>query len=196
MGWSGEIPFGREWRRQRYTLPISPAPVMFCSSSHLLIFFNYFYLLFYYLTMHFNKYVKDVENRDTCKERIMIPVGLIQDKTDKFCVKNGAGRQTQKVSYRQHAVDLAFAITVWKSQRGTFKKALVLLEGSHDAAKWCFEHLYMAYSRMPIETCFSCFPLSSSRILDSDNSIIVCLNDCFYIRGRYMWTSWRESLYT
>ena len=25
-----------------------------------------------------------VENRDTCKERIMIPVGLIQDKTDKF----------------------------------------------------------------------------------------------------------------
>ena len=138
----------------------------------------------------------EVENRDTCKERIMIPVGLIQDKTDKFCVKNGAGRQTQKVSYRQHAVDLAFAITVWKSQRGTFKKALVLLEGSHDAAKWCFEHLYMAYSRMPIETCFSCFPLSSSRILDSDNSIIVCLNDCFYIRGRYMWTSWRESLYT
>ena len=34
-----------------------------------------------------------------------------------------------------------------------------------------------------------------SRLLDSDNQIVACLNKCFYIRGRYMWTSWRESLY-
>ena len=34
-----------------------------------------------------------------------------------------------------------------------------------------------------------------SRLLDSDNQIVACLNECFYIRGRYMWTSWRESLY-
>ena len=27
-----------------------------------------------------------------------------------------------------------------------------------------------------------------SRILNCENSIVVCLNDCFYIRGRYMWT--------
>ena len=35
-----------------------------------------------------------------------------------------------------------------------------------------------------------------SRILNCENSIVVCLNDCFYIRGRYMWTSWQKSLYT
>ena len=35
-----------------------------------------------------------------------------------------------------------------------------------------------------------------SRILNCNNSIVVCLNDCFYIRGRYMWTSWQKSLYT
>ena len=34
-----------------------------------------------------------------------------------------------------------------------------------------------------------------SRLLDSDNQIVACLNECFYIRGRYMCTSWRESLY-
>ena len=34
-----------------------------------------------------------------------------------------------------------------------------------------------------------------SRLLESDNQIVACLNECFYIRGRYMWTSWRESLY-
>ena len=34
-----------------------------------------------------------------------------------------------------------------------------------------------------------------SRLLDSDNQIVACLNECFYIRGRYMWSSWRESMY-
>ena len=34
------------------------------------------------------------------------------------------------------------------------------------------------------------------RILNCENSIVVCLNDCFYIRGRYTWTSWQKSLYT
>ena len=34
-----------------------------------------------------------------------------------------------------------------------------------------------------------------SRLLDSDSQIVACLNVCLYIRGRYMWTSWRESLY-
>ena len=38
------------------SLYLTPVPVMFSSSSHPLIFFNYFYLVFYYLTMHFNKY--------------------------------------------------------------------------------------------------------------------------------------------
>ena len=35
-----------------------------------------------------------------------------------------------------------------------------------------------------------------SRILNCENSIVVCLNDCFYIRGRYMWTSRQNLLYT
>ena len=33
----------------------------------------------------------EVENRDTCKERIMIPVGLIQDNTDKYSWSNAKG---------------------------------------------------------------------------------------------------------
>ena len=107
-----------------------------------------------------NLATRTVSDEDTCRERIIIPIGLIHDKTDKFCVKLGAGRHTQKVSYRQHAVDLAFAVTVWKSQGATLKNALVLLEGSPDAPKWCFEHLYVAYSRVPSESCFRCFPLS------------------------------------
>ena len=32
-----------------------------------------------------------------------------------------------------------------------------------------------------------------ARLLDRDNPIIACLNECLYIRG--MWTSWRESMY-
>ena len=64
-----------------------------------------------------------VENRDTCKERIMIPVGLIQDKTDKFCVKNGAGTNPEGVvpptrcrsSLRNHRLE----ITAWNVQEGT-----------------------------------------------------------------------------
>ena len=107
-----------------------------------------------------NLATRTVRDEDTCRERIIIPIGLIHDKTDKFCVKLGAGTHTQKVAYRQHAVDLAFAVTVWKSQGATLKNALVLLEGSPDAPKWCFEHLYVAYSRVPSESCFRCFPLS------------------------------------
>ena len=35
-----------------------------------------------------------------------------------------------------------------------------------------------------------------SRIVNCDNSIVVCLNYCFYIRGRYMWTSWQQSMHS
>ena len=34
-----------------------------------------------------------------------------------------------------------------------------------------------------------------SRKLNSDDSIVTCLNDCLYIRGRYMCISWQKSLY-
>ena len=59
-----------------------------------------------------------------------------------------------------------------------------------------FKHLYVAYSRVPSEACLRCFLSSSSRVLDSDNSITVCLNYCFISevdtyghRGGKIWLS-------
>ena len=39
---------------------------------------------------------------------------------------------------------------------------MMLLEGSTDAPKWCYEHMYVAYSRVPSVLRFRCFPLSQA----------------------------------
>ena len=97
---------------------------------------------------------------NTFKRSIIIPIGLMNQKSDKLHIKLGEGKRSVKLAYRQHAVELAFAITVWKSQGGTYRNVLMLLEGSPDAPKWCFEHIYVALSRVPSELGFRCFPLS------------------------------------
>ena len=80
---------------------------------------------------------------------VTIPIGLMNEKSDKLHVKLGEGKRSMKLAYRQHAVELAFAITVWNSLGGTYPNLLMLLEGSTDVPKWCYAHMYVAYSRVP-----------------------------------------------
>eukprot|EP00919_Chromeraceae_sp_WS-2016_P007706 GHVR01018090.1.p1 GENE.GHVR01018090.1~~GHVR01018090.1.p1 ORF type:complete len:165 (+),score=8.05 GHVR01018090.1:1213-1707(+) len=94
------------------------------------------------------------------KKTIIIPIGVVRGNKEKFSIRAGVNN-APKVMYLQHAVELAFALTVWKSQGGSLKYVIVLLEGSPDAPKWRYEHLYVAYSRVPGETRFRCFPLSA-----------------------------------
>ena len=47
---------------------------------------------------------------------VTIPIGLMNEKSDKLHVKLGEGKRSMKLAYRQHAVELTFTITVWKSQ--------------------------------------------------------------------------------
>jgi hypothetical protein len=58
---------------------------------------------------------------------VHIPIGLKSNRNgqekDLITLSNH-----QKISYLAHAVDLAFAITTWKSQGGTFEIVVVLLE--------------------------------------------------------------------
>ena len=69
----------------------------------------------------------------------------------------------QKISYLSHAVDLAFAITTWKSQGGTFEIVVVLLESYNAPSKQklSFELLYVMFSRVKNAGGFRCMPLSA-----------------------------------
>ncbi len=56
---------------------------------------------------------------------------------------------TQKsVTYIAHAVDLAFAITVWKCQGGTFDYITVLLKQTPGSLTLTFEKLYVMFTRV------------------------------------------------
>ena len=72
---------------------------------------------------------------NTFRRTVTIPIGLMNEKSDKLHVKLGEGKRSMKLAYRQHAVELAFAITVWKSQGGTYPNLLMLLEGFDGCAK-------------------------------------------------------------
>ncbi len=54
----------------------------------------------------------------------------------------------QSVTYYAHAVDLAFAITVWKCQGGTFKFIIVLLEHTPGSPALSFENLNVMFPRV------------------------------------------------
>ncbi len=64
-------------------------------------------------------------NLSTISNLIRIPIGLTSQRKKKVKV----GTQ-ESVTYYAHAVDLAFAITVWKCQGGTFNYIIALLEHS------------------------------------------------------------------
>jgi hypothetical protein len=52
----------------------------------------------------------------------------------------------ESVTYFAHAVDLAFAITVWKCQGGTFEYIIALLEHSPGSPILTFEKLNVMFT--------------------------------------------------
>ncbi len=72
---------------------------------------------------------------------IRIPIGLTTQ-----CNRKAKVCLYQSVTYYVHAVDLAFAITVWKCHGGTFKYIIALLEHSPGSPALSFEHLYVMFT--------------------------------------------------
>jgi hypothetical protein len=64
------------------------------------------------------------------------------------------------VTYDAHAVDLAFAITVWKCQKGTFDYIITLLKHTPGSPTLTFEKLYVICTRVKMACRFQCLPLS------------------------------------
>jgi hypothetical protein len=86
---------------------------------------------------------------------IGIPIGL----TSKCEKKVKVGAQ-KSVTYYAHAVDLAFAITVWKCQGGTFDYIIALLEHTPSIPALTFEKLYVMFTRAKMACQFQCLLLS------------------------------------
>jgi hypothetical protein len=86
---------------------------------------------------------------------IQIPIGLTSQ-----CEKKVKVGTQESVTYYAHAVDLSFAITVWKCQGGTFDYIIALFEHSPGGPTLTFEKLYVMFTRMKMACQFICFPLS------------------------------------
>jgi len=74
---------------------------------------------------------------------IHIPIGLTTQ-----CDRKAKIGPNQSVPYHAHAVDLAFAITVWKCQGGTFKYIIALLEHTPGSPALSFENLYVMFTKV------------------------------------------------
>jgi hypothetical protein len=74
---------------------------------------------------------------------IRIPIGLTLQCKQKVEV----GTQ-ESVTYYAHPVDLAFAITVWKCQGGTFDYVIALLKHTLGSPTLTFEKLYVIFTRV------------------------------------------------
>jgi hypothetical protein len=88
---------------------------------------------------------------------ICIPIGL-----PTRCDRKAKVGFDQSVSYYAHAVDLAFAITIWKCQGGTFKYIIALLEHTPGSPALSFENFYVMFTRVKKASSFGCLPLSST----------------------------------
>jgi hypothetical protein len=62
-------------------------------------------------------------------------------------------------TFYAHAVDLAFAITVWKCQGGTFDYIIALLKHTPGSPTLTFEKLYVMFTRVKMACRFQCLPL-------------------------------------
>ncbi len=54
----------------------------------------------------------------------------------------------ESVTYYAHAVNLAFAVTVWKCQGGTFDYIIALLKQTLGSPTLTFENLYVMFTRV------------------------------------------------
>jgi hypothetical protein len=76
------------------------------------------------------------------------------------CDKKAKVGTQESVTYYAYAVDLAFAIMVWKCQGGTFEYIIALPEHSPGSPALTFEKLYVMFTRVKEATHFQCLPLS------------------------------------
>ena len=74
---------------------------------------------------------------------IQISIGLTSQ-----CKKKVKVGTQESVTYYAHAVDLAFAITVWKCQGGTFEYIIALLKHSPSSPTLTFEKLHVMFTRV------------------------------------------------
>ncbi len=61
------------------------------------------------------------------------------------------------MTYYAHAIDLAFAITVWKCQGGTFDYIIALLEHTPGSPTLTFEKLYVMFTRVKMACQFNVY---------------------------------------
>ncbi len=66
----------------------------------------------------------------------------------------------ESVAYYSHAVNLAFAVTVWKCQGRTYEYIIALLEGTPGSPALTFEKIYVMFTRLRKASHFPCLPLS------------------------------------
>ncbi len=64
------------------------------------------------------------------------------------CLGGGSVGPQESVTYYAHAVDLAFTITDWKYQGGTFDFIIALLEQTPGNPTLTFEKLYVMFTRV------------------------------------------------
>ncbi len=86
---------------------------------------------------------------------IQIPIRLTSG-----CEKKVKVGTHESMTYYTHAVDLAFAVTVWKCQGGTFDYIIALLEHTPGSPTLTFEKLYVMFTWVKRACQFQCLPLS------------------------------------
>jgi hypothetical protein len=128
----------RSPRKERYTLFLSPPQKKTCLSSE----------------ANIGLFVQNFNNGSMSQLR-SIPIGLTS-----WCEKKVRVGTQESVTYYAHAVDLAFAITVWKCQGGTFNYIITLLEQTPGSPTLTFEKLYVMFTRVKKACKFWCLPLS------------------------------------
>jgi hypothetical protein len=86
---------------------------------------------------------------------IQIPIGLTSN-----CERKVKVGTQESVTYYAHALDLAFAITVWKCQGGTFDYIIALLAHTPGCPTLTFEKLYVMFTRVKMACQLQCSPPS------------------------------------
>jgi hypothetical protein len=110
---------------------------------------------------------------------IRIMIGLAS-----WCNKKAKVGTQESVTHYAHALDLAFAITVWKCQGGTFEYIIALLEHSPGSSALTFEKLHVMFTQVKEANHFRCLPLSP--IYDKQT--------LFHLRPKILATKWRMDI--
>ncbi len=110
---------------------------------------------------------------------IRLPIGLMSQ-----CDKKAKVGTQESVTYYAHTVDLAFAITVWKCQGGTFEYIIALLKHSPGSPARIFEKLYVMITRVKEANHIRCLPLSP--IYDK--------RTLFHLQPKILATKWRMDI--